>query len=689
MIESQTITSNQIAGTANSGEAGLRGFGFSLASNGLNLDNSGYANSLSPDLVIGTLADKIVVLRSRPLVKIVPSLEITNEHTKEIIHELDLATWNGQNCGVDNCVLGKFCFTVASELKRTVNLTGMVELDKKFNENGNGGNSGQDSSFNSPRLRFGRKDGTFKKEFNFSLVGRGKMVCFSEYLYLIDESLIEDNLNPVSIVISVFHEDYDFSSTRSEEYQDVKIEHYPKVVGETKIEQLKIRNNCGADRICHSNINFDEKSIYFSIFNGKNWTDSSDDDIEVSVDSSKTYLERMSDENNRVRLVVGISNDFEAEDAHKPNFRFVLPEGVEASDDWNEGEVWLTDNRDIETELDQNEDVLTFGHDKFVKNVSVNCTRHQIETIHLNEPEIKTEYTCTFDKTLSPGEKFIGTVPLDFSGSRRKDWANLKITVKIGTTSEQDWLPRKDLILRVKLDAKLDLVATSDVEQVSVNDRNPLTARSYLSSVQGLGPRIVYTMTLNNAGNLDLQQLELSLKYPTKFDIDSENISGDTGKPVLYLYKVVKFTTEDLDPNKGPNDKKIIVGPAENRENERNFEYSDVGYLDSGLVDPDGWQEAARRRMRRDSPRSERGVKTCGRGPMTDRQFSSVIRCGDTDCDNECETVFFKVPYLPSKTFVKVELEVSFEKLKDILDFGRQVSTKNSDFVVSFFLFYV
>lgn len=48
----------------------LLGFGFSLASSGLNLDNTA-----SSDLVVGSLADSIVMLRSRPII----DFEVTND----------------------------------------------------------------------------------------------------------------------------------------------------------------------------------------------------------------------------------------------------------------------------------------------------------------------------------------------------------------------------------------------------------------------------------------------------------------------------------------------------------------------------------------------------------------------------------------------------------------------------------
>lgn len=55
----------------------LKGFGFSLASNGQNLDNDKFGDQGQGfgDLVIGSLSDAIIVLRSRPIIDVIIETE--------------------------------------------------------------------------------------------------------------------------------------------------------------------------------------------------------------------------------------------------------------------------------------------------------------------------------------------------------------------------------------------------------------------------------------------------------------------------------------------------------------------------------------------------------------------------------------------------------------------------------------
>ena len=63
LAHSQKITAEEIRANSESNDP-IKGFGFSLASHGIDKDFK------NPDLAIGTLSDKIVMLKTRPAVKV-------------------------------------------------------------------------------------------------------------------------------------------------------------------------------------------------------------------------------------------------------------------------------------------------------------------------------------------------------------------------------------------------------------------------------------------------------------------------------------------------------------------------------------------------------------------------------------------------------------------------------------------
>ena len=73
LIESQVIKAEDIRQATQNKKLytdevkSLKGFGFSLASNGINLDNDGGQRG---DLVIGSLDDTIITVRSRPVIDV-------------------------------------------------------------------------------------------------------------------------------------------------------------------------------------------------------------------------------------------------------------------------------------------------------------------------------------------------------------------------------------------------------------------------------------------------------------------------------------------------------------------------------------------------------------------------------------------------------------------------------------------
>lgn len=73
LVQSQEIKAEDVYQASRSNVANLQpidslqGFGFSLGSNGINLDND---NKKFADLIVGSLDDKFVVIRSRPVIDV-------------------------------------------------------------------------------------------------------------------------------------------------------------------------------------------------------------------------------------------------------------------------------------------------------------------------------------------------------------------------------------------------------------------------------------------------------------------------------------------------------------------------------------------------------------------------------------------------------------------------------------------
>ena len=153
LLESQVITPSDLPDKGKKYSLqSIQGFGYSVSSQGVNLDNDGY-----PDLAIGTLSDKIIVLRTRPLIKI--SAEVTfnkiNNNGQDVIN-LKSNGWNGNMCDDGGkkyrCIKVDTCFNYESKageaFKKQV-LSASIVLDE--------------------RLRFDTIHGTFEDTVQFEL----------------------------------------------------------------------------------------------------------------------------------------------------------------------------------------------------------------------------------------------------------------------------------------------------------------------------------------------------------------------------------------------------------------------------------------------------------------------------------------------------------------------------------------
>ncbi|XP_076803589.1 integrin alpha-6-like [Clavelina lepadiformis] len=105
----------------------MKGFGISLSSN-VDVDNNGY-----PDLLVGTLRDEVILFRSRPVVSVNSSLEVSTK----------IFDWRIQKCDVNGkktaCFDVQFCFSFTArheEFARDLSINYTIVLDSTLQNEG-------------------------------------------------------------------------------------------------------------------------------------------------------------------------------------------------------------------------------------------------------------------------------------------------------------------------------------------------------------------------------------------------------------------------------------------------------------------------------------------------------------------------------------------------------------------------
>ncbi|XP_064895680.1 integrin alpha-3 isoform X1 [Columba livia] len=201
-------------------ELGLRTFGYAL-SGGLDVDGNSY-----PDLLVGSLAERVVLLRARPVINIL------NKTFTVTPSKVDPA-----RCTPDSCITVTVCFSYNQSAgdptyKENITLQYMLEADRDRH---------------APRVRFlGTHSATYHGTFSMP-----ETRCESKELLLLDN--IRDKLHP--IVLSM---NYSLLE-KSREFQlgPHSLDAFPVLnqdqahQNETKIEFQK---ECGSDNKCYSNL---------------------------------------------------------------------------------------------------------------------------------------------------------------------------------------------------------------------------------------------------------------------------------------------------------------------------------------------------------------------------------------------------------------------------------------------------
>ncbi|XP_062893380.1 integrin alpha-3-like isoform X1 [Mobula hypostoma] len=279
---SQIISGENLSGTKS-----IRTFGYSI-SGGLDVDRNGY-----PDLLIGTLSDRAVLLRSRPVINISETFIVR----PKII--------DPNNCKNDACIIVEVCFsyTVSTGDKNynhKINLAYRLEVEKERRSH--------------PRVTFVETNGIIYEN-TFSMPERK---CHAIKLRLMDN--VQDKLQPISITLS-----YNIAKKNKRIKGMVDMNDYPILNilrNYSRTEEIHIQKECGDDRICKSNLQM--KYQYGTQMSDKSFSP-------IKRVNGKQILKYNPQSNLRVKLVLQVnvtneSTDLIGEDAHQARLNVTLPD---------------------------------------------------------------------------------------------------------------------------------------------------------------------------------------------------------------------------------------------------------------------------------------------------------------------------------------------------------------------------
>ncbi|XP_051994348.1 integrin alpha-3-like [Xyrauchen texanus] len=219
--------------------AGFQTFGYSI-SGGMDVDRNSY-----PDIVVGSLDDRVVLLRARPVIHLKKIFTVT----PEVIDPNDC----------DSCIEAKLCFaytpsTGSTSSTKSITLKYTVEADQ-FHR--------------SPRVHFlDNKEGKFTDEISITSSGE----CHSLKLELASKT-IQDKVSPIVFLFSVSLVEPSPSGKQSVE----DLSAFPVISqGDTLMvkKEIHIQKACGSDNKCESNLQMtaiftDEQNRPFPMQNGR------------------------------------------------------------------------------------------------------------------------------------------------------------------------------------------------------------------------------------------------------------------------------------------------------------------------------------------------------------------------------------------------------------------------------------
>ncbi|XP_039248949.2 integrin alpha-6-like [Styela clava] len=233
--ESQTIKAEDFTQTHEDGKGDIVGFGASLSGQ-VDADSNKY-----PDLLIGSLSDHVALLRSRPIIEAVMSLDVKTD-------VLDLEDKNCAFGGKDySCFEMSYCFRYTArhkEYPREVKIEYKLTLDDIQQKK------------RSARVNFDSPTGPSVIESKYTIPRSGKKFCPEQDVHTVYFSNgVKDKLSDIGIKIE-FNLDWP-----KIEREEVGAEVFPMIedpildadLDKKKTAVVKIKTTCGSDG-CQSNL---------------------------------------------------------------------------------------------------------------------------------------------------------------------------------------------------------------------------------------------------------------------------------------------------------------------------------------------------------------------------------------------------------------------------------------------------
>ncbi|XP_033911681.3 integrin alpha-3b [Acipenser ruthenus] len=279
---SQVIDGNEI------GASGIKMFGYAI-NGGLDVDDNSY-----PDMLVGSLDDKIALLRARPVIQLSKTFNVS----PSIV--------DPANCTDDSCIKVKLCFSYIlsngnTNFKKNITLKYRLEAD---------------ADRRSPRVKFLKSSSPSVYEGYFSMP---ETKCQTFKLILTDN--IQDKLHPIKFTLN-----YSIYEKNARTRRDIQsLDAFPVLSEEQNhqdTQEIHFHKKCGEDNRCRSNL---QMTAAFASFAPEE---------QLPSKAGKQVLQYSPDV-KKLLLVVNVTNlrtnTREAEDAHQAILNITLPTALQYS----------------------------------------------------------------------------------------------------------------------------------------------------------------------------------------------------------------------------------------------------------------------------------------------------------------------------------------------------------------------
>uniref|UniRef100_A0A3Q1F4J7 Integrin, alpha 6a n=2 Tax=Acanthochromis polyacanthus TaxID=80966 RepID=A0A3Q1F4J7_9TELE len=468
-------------------EHNIRFFGYSLAGN-MDLDGNSY-----PDLAVGSLSDTALIYRARPVITIKNNVKISPQ-------EIDLTI---KTCGNSICFTVEACFAYkANPASYSPKLTigYFVEADGVRRKKG--------LPSRVVFLNRSRSESDYQFNGTIDLRGQGQESCVMIKARLKDN--IEDKMRSIPIEVSP-----EIIGAKRQKIKNGLPQLMPILdssrLSKNITEVNFIKEGCGNDRICHSNLKM-EYSLYYKQNNM---------DVYFPLNNSKNSIPEflLSYDNKNLALRVTVNN-MDGEDAYEAKVVASFPDTLSYS---GVRSHQTTTEKPIICMANQNGSRAECG---------------------LGNP-FKRDSQATFFIIISTADMSLDTTEFE-------------IDLQLQTTSVQENLAHVKVKAKVIIEVPLSVTGEAIPNQVSFG--GVVKGESAMSTEEDIGTLINYTLKINN--------LWKSLKPSAKafLHIQWPKYTKD-GKWLLYLVKITAKGPENVvcSPESEINSLKLIQKTSASR----------------------------------------------------------------------------------------------------------------------------